>query len=155
MDEILTFIIIWVVLYLINLVSKKLKKQQTGQSPATPTPPVTQRPQPSVLDSRGLETMSQFPPEDQSEDFETDEAYFEEEEELVEQEIITKMVKRPEVSVAQPSEDKESFEEFTGEIITSPQRPQMTLKQYIIWKEILDKPLSMRNRRQISKNRVS
>ncbi len=155
MDEILTFIIILVVLYLINRFSKKLKKQQAGQSPAAPAPPIKQVPQPSDLDSAGQETMPTYLPQEPLEDFENDEDYFEDKEELIEQEVISEAFKEPEEIVAQPPPPEEPFEELNREASTPSQRPRMTLKQYIIWKEILDKPLSMRNCYHLSKNRVS
>jgi hypothetical protein len=155
MDEILTFIIIWVVLYLINLVSKKIKKQQTSQAPTTPAPPVPQVPRPSILDSLEEEMPSPYRPQDPSEIFESDEEYFEEEEEPIEQEVISEAVKRPEETVTQAPPSEDAYDQSNWKASTPLQRSEMSLKQYIIWKEILDKPLSIRNRYLLPKNRVS
>ena len=155
MDEILIFIVLWVVLYLINLISKKIKKQETAKSPPVPAPPVTQTPGPPIWNSREPESIPSHFPQEQLEKFETDEEYFEEEEELVEQEVIPEETKKSVRSYPTPPPPEEPLEKLTEEEINLAQRPAMTLKQYVIWKEILDKPLSLRPQRHINKNRVS
>ena len=155
MDEIFTFIIIWVVLYLINLVSKKIKKQQSGQRPTTPAAPVPQGPRPSVLDSQEKEMSPPYLPQEQLDDFESDEEYYEEEEEPIEQEVISDVVKKLKEKDAQAPPSEDTYDKSDLEASATLQRPEMTLKQYIIWKEILDKPLSVRNRFLLPKNRVS
>jgi len=150
MDEILTFIILWVVLYLINLLSKKIKKQSTAKSPVAPGSSVTEFPGAQVSDSKEPEISPSFFPEEQLEESESDQEYYEEEEELIEQDVLSEVTKEPaEVrpSPTLPEKPLEEVKEITRRSVRS-------LKEYVIWKEILDKPLSLRPRLHHNRNRL-
>jgi hypothetical protein len=112
-------------------------------------------PRPSIPDSREQEMPPPYRPQDPSEDFESDEEYYEEKEELIEQEVISEVVKKLEVKDVQAPPSEDPYDQLDLEAMAHLRKPEMTLKQYIIWKEILDKPLSVRNRFLLPKNRVS
>jgi hypothetical protein len=154
MDEILTFIVLWVVLYLINLVSKRLKKPDAGKKIPVPPPPVTQTSGPTILDTREPEPDYPYPTKDLPEVYESDDEY-DEESEYEEAEIEPE---KPEKS----GEDYDSHQTLPEAIEDETQKKSLivtkealTLKKYIIWKEILDKPISLRQPHSIKKNRVS
>ena len=194
MDEFITFVIIWVVLYLINSFSKKLKQKQPPARKTAPTPaeagkevqtePVAPK---KELDLRELfeeftrertETKQPAPgyrgedvyqrdqkysgeeayqsheieeekPEvrDQEEIFEEEQQYIEEDEKLESVPIIG-TEDTPIKSVL--SESLKKLAEKKRIRIQYKRR----LRQAIIWKEILDKPLSLRFPLQ-TKNRLS
>jgi hypothetical protein len=154
MDEILTFVVLWIVLYLINLVSKKMRKPETGKSVPVPAPTLTQSTQPPVLDSAEPDMVPSYLPEQQPDELEAEDEYIEEEEILEDKTKFTEPV-QSETDQISPPIPEEPLEEYIRRERLSVVQPRMKLKQYVIWKEILDKPVSLRNRRSIAKNRVS
>jgi hypothetical protein len=154
MDEILTFVVLWIVLYLINLVSKKMKKRETGKNVPGPAPPLTQSSQPPILDSAEPDMVPSYSPEKQPDQLETEDEYIEEEEFIEEEVTYTEPVQSETDQISPPIPEK-PLEEYIHRESFSDVRHGMKLKQYVIWKEILDKPVSLRNRRSIAINRVS
>jgi hypothetical protein len=156
MDEIITFIIIWVVLYLVNRFTKKLKKVETGKpgqakpqaEPATPGKPFWEASQPEYPTP---------PPPFAEKDY--DEEDYQEiekiEKEVESEEIITKQVQDSARVKPDRSEIDKSIKITPEEVGIPKSAPRLSLKQYIIWKEILDKPLSLRRKGNQDPNQAS
>jgi hypothetical protein len=194
MDEFITFVIIWVVLYLVNSFSKKLKQKQPpaekpAPAPAKPVGEVQTEPTPSrkELDLRELfeeftrertETKQPAPGyrgedvyqrdqkyagEEAYQSKETDEykpevrdqeEFFEEEQEYIEDD---EKVESDPITVTEDKPIKSALSETLQQLATKKRirtKYKRKLRQAIIWKEILDKPLSLRFPLQ-SKNRLS
>jgi hypothetical protein len=152
MDTILTLILIWVVLSLLNYFSKRLKKTEKAGPLATPPSPVKEKSElPPFLKEifnipeEKSSSLSAPPIEPKSETEELEYSIERESDEVFrKRKILEKKVHLPTVkeTASQPlavsipaaaeSERQPIFKKFES------------LKEAVIWKEILDKPLSMR-----------
>jgi hypothetical protein len=193
MDEFITFVIIWIVLYLVNSISKKLKqKQPPAKRPAPPTEPGKEMQAESVAPKKELDLRELFeeftrertetkqpPPGYRGEDvyqrdqkYTGEEAYqsreidekkpeikdqeefFEQEQEYIEED---EKPESPPITVTEDIQTKSVLSETLKQLADSKKirtQYRRRLRQAIIWKEILDKPLSLRFPLQ-SKNRLS
>jgi len=152
MDEFITFIIIWVVLYLINQFTKKFKKLETGK-PGQVKPPVTQtKPSPPFWETPPQEFAPPTSLPLDGEEFEEEQEFQESEEVETKQDFRENLLKKIEDIEPLPSEIKKAPEVVPSESVDI---PKLSLKQYVIWKEILDKPVSLREKGQRILNRVS
>jgi hypothetical protein len=194
MDEFITFVIIWVVLYLVNSFSKKLKQRQPpakkpAATPAESVGEVQTEPVPSKkeMDLRELfeeftrerkETKQPAPGYRGEDVYQRDQKYAGEkayqsheideakpkvrdQEEILEKEQADleedeKLESAP-ITVTDDTPIKSVLSESLKQLADKKRRKskyKRRLRQAIIWKEILDKPLSLRFPLQ-SKNRVS
>jgi hypothetical protein len=193
MDEFIAFVFIWIVLYVVNMLSKKLKQkpspvQKPASAPSVPakqTPPETAEPKKELNLKELFEELtkerSETPPppayrdEDaysrdkqysgqgayQTREIQQEEQELEDNEELFEEE--QESIEKDE-EIAQPPADtlvderaKSTLSETLKQIAVQKRIRsvnQSNLRQAIIWKEILDKPLSLRFPLQ-SRNRLS
>ncbi len=157
MDEIFTFIVIWIVLYLINQFTKKMKKLETGkpgQAKPQVAPPGPEKP---FWETNQPEYPAPSPPAFEEEEYEEEEYQTIEKLDITEktEEIVTGQ-DRDFVGVKLESPDTEKLTSIIpAEKKISKEIHKLSLKKYFIWKEILDKPLSLRGKGNRAPNRVS
>jgi hypothetical protein len=189
MDELISFILIWVVLYVVNLLSKKLKQKEP---PAQKTSPVTGKPEvPTATETvppkkewdlkELFEELTGERPERRQRPVDADDTYqsrrYESETELLEEKAEEEQIpdqeelfekqkdysEEEELAVTKDSPILEKEPPTTGlkevhlKVADQKRKPKVNrnkLKQAIAWKEILDKPLSLRFP-LTSRNRVS
>jgi hypothetical protein len=153
MDSILTIILIWVVISLLNYFSKRSKKSEKPKTISPAPPPVKEKNEiPPFLreifniPETHLPTAPPLPSEEISDSKESEYS--------IEREPVKEFKKRKflEEQAYTPTEPERLGEQIAQSPIISDETavqwevlPVDSLKAAVIWKEILDKPLSMRS----------
>ncbi len=169
MNEIIAFIIIWGIISLLSQLSKKSKQREAKQSPKSvrPTKPKTESEIPPFLrDLLGLPKEAEKVPSstvripEQKMVLEPEESLPETEIHILPVELNAEIIEEEEFPSPETEIKKEKIEIEIEPLETPEQsyQPQVQylsgmgkLKQAVIWKEILDKPVSLR-RRDLFKN---
>jgi hypothetical protein len=164
MNEIIAFIIIWGIISLLSQLSKKSKRQAAKQTPVPGTPPKqkTEQEIPHFLrDLLGLpkeektvpSSTMQVPEEKMV--LEPEEEVYEERVRIPAVEISAETTEEDKYLAPEPEIKREKIEmeitplemaEKSDQVQIQNIREMGKLKQALIWKEILDKPVSLRGR---------
>ena len=162
MDEIIIFVIIWIIITVINLLSKQAKKKKEQEKPS-PEPQTVQKPDelpPFLKNILGIpeekpvtQTSTVLEDEEETELFEEPETTTDtvEEQFLEDDDKEHAEFTQPEESLDQPIETKHEIQKEIKPIRKVQKGKKKlilesgSLKKAIILKEILDKPTSLRN----------
>ncbi|GAB4376341.1 MAG: hypothetical protein Kow0042_22580 [Calditrichia bacterium] len=158
MNDLIVLLIIWIIITIINQVFKKSKAQKGKPAPSKPQESPEQQLPPTIKKLLGIPDN---PPEFQQKSEEEVLWESETQEEPLEAgepsdwSVTSEQPELPSVSTAEETTPRrpiktDSFEEaMPATLQKTPEKmlKKSALKQAVIWKEILDRPLSLRNNR--------